>query len=152
MPKVLSRSLGAIEFLPGEQFVFPRGLPGFPCETAFLPVEVPDQFPLVYLQSLRTPDLTFVALPAKCVVADYQLSPNAEDLACIGLSKNAQPGPDVLCLALVCFEGNGAVTANLRAPIIINVKSRTGVQAIQSEDRYPFRYPLHTEKEATVCS
>jgi flagellar assembly factor FliW len=152
MPKAFSRSFGVIEYQPGEQFAFPRGLPGFPHETAFLPVEVPEQLPLLYLQSLRTPGLCFVALPVKCVVADYRLSPNAEDLAGIGLGEDIEPGPETLCLALVCFGEEGTATANLRAPIIINVKSRTGVQAIQSEDRYPFRYPLHTEKEATVCS
>jgi flagellar assembly factor FliW len=152
MPKVVSRNLGALEYQPGEQFVFPRGLPGFPRETAFLPIELPNQFPLVYLQSLRTPDLCFVALPVKCVLTDYQLSPIAEDLASIGLEQDSQPGPEMLCLALVCFGEEGTASANLRAPIIINVKSRTGVQSIQSEDRYPFRYPLQPEKEASVCS
>ena len=93
MPKVLSRSFGTIEFVPGEQFVFPVGLPGFPCETEFLPVEVPEQLPLVYLQSLRTSDLCFVAAPVNCLVADYQLSAHAEELTLIDLSPDAARGP-----------------------------------------------------------
>jgi flagellar assembly factor FliW len=147
MPKVLSRNFGAVEFAPGEQFVFPHGLPGFPGETAFLPVEIPDQLPLVYLQSLRTPDLCFVALPVNCLVADFQLSANAEDLSLIDLGPDAARGPQMLCLALLCFGDDGTAAANLRAPVIVNMHNRRGVQAIQNEDRYPIRFPLKAQRE-----
>lgn len=151
MPRVLSRKFGAVEYVAGEEFVFPHGLPGFPCETAFLPVEIPEQLPLVYLQSLRTPGLCFVALPARCIVAGFELAPNTQDLDAIGLGSDARPGPEMLCLALLCFREDGTVTANLRAPLVINVKSRVGIQMIQVEDRYPIRFPLQPEKEATMC-
>jgi flagellar assembly factor FliW len=151
MPKALSQNFGAVEYASGEEFVFPNGLPGFPSETTFLPVEIPEQFPLLYLQSLRSPDLCFVALPARCIVADYRLSPNPEDLASIGLGPDVQPGPDLLCLSLVCFGEDGSVAANLRAPIVINVKHRKGVQMIQAEDRYPIRFALEPELEVSMC-
>lgn len=147
MPKVPSRNFGAVEFAPGEQFVFPKGLPGFPAETAFLPVEVPDQLPLVYLQSMRTSDLCFVAAPVNCLVADYQLSANAEDLSLIDLGPDAVRGPQTLCLALVCFGEDGTAAANLRAPIVVNLRNRRGVQAIQNENRYPIRFPIGTPRE-----
>jgi flagellar assembly factor FliW len=148
MPKVYSRDFGAIDYQSGDPFVFPGGLPGFPNETAFLPVEVPEQIPLLYLQSLATPDLCFVSLPARCIVSDYDLSPNSDDYARIGLSPDVRPGPQMLCLALVCFTEDGSAAANLRAPIIINLQNRTGIQTIQSDDRYPIRFPLRPEKEA----
>lgn len=151
MPRVLSRHFGAVEYIAGEEFVFPHGLPGFPSETAFLPVEIPEQLPLVYLQSVRTPDLCFVALPARCIVADFELSTNREDLSCIGLAPDAQPGPEMLCLALLCFGEDGTVTANLRAPLVISVKRRMGVQTIQVEDRYPIRFRLQPYTEHAMC-
>jgi flagellar assembly factor FliW len=151
MPKVFSRHFGTLDYDSGEQFIFPNGLPGFPAQTAFLPVEVPDQLPVVYLQSLYTPELCFVSLPVRCIVADYELSPNGEDLARIGLEPNAQPGPEALCLALICFGEDGTADANLRAPLVINVKNHMGVQTLQAEDRYPIRYPLKAENEASPC-
>ena len=63
MPTVLSRNFGTIEYAVADQFTFPDGLPGFPAEIAFLPIEIPEQLPLLYIQSLRTPDLCFIALP-----------------------------------------------------------------------------------------
>jgi flagellar assembly factor FliW len=152
MPRILSRNFGALNYAPGEQFVFSEGLPGFPDETAFLPVQAPEQFPLLYLQSLQTPDLCFVTLPARCLVADYELSPESDALSLIGLGAEAQPGPEMLCLALLCFSEDGTASANLRAPLIVNVKNRMGVQMIQAEDRYPIRFPLKPEKGETVCS
>jgi len=152
MPRVNSQNFGAIEFIQGEQFVFANGLPGFPQETEFLPVEVPEQLPLLYLQSLRTPELCFAALPVKCILSDYELSTKAEDLACIGLNACVRPGPEMLCLALLCFGPDGTAAANLRAPIIINVRTRRGAQMIQNEDRYSIRFPLRTATEVTTCS
>ena len=151
MPKALSRNFGAVEYTSGEQFVFPNGLPGFLDETIFLPVEIPEQFPLLYLQSLRTPDLCFVTLPVNCILPDFQLSASAEDLACADLSPEVAIGRNILCLALVCFGEDGTPAANLRAPIVVNVKNRKGVQVVQNEERYPFRYPLEPEKEVQMC-
>lgn len=151
MPKVLSRNLGAVEFAPGEPFLFPKGLPGFPSEKDFLPVEVPEQLPLVYLQSLRTSDLCFVAAPVNCLVDDYRLSSDAGDLTLIGLGPDVVRDPQVLCLALLCFGEDGTATANLRAPIVVNLRNRHGVQAIQNEDRYPFRFPLQSGDGGSAC-
>jgi flagellar assembly factor FliW len=156
MPRVLSRSFGIVDYVAGEEFVFPTGLPGFSLETAFLPVEVPEQLPLVYLQSMRTPELCFVALPANCIVAGYLVSANPEDLETIRVNQDEpdgiHPGPETLCLALLCFSEDGTVTANLRAPLVVNLKSRIGVQMIQNDDRYPIRFLLETGEEVSVCS
>lgn len=152
MPKALSRNFGAVEFAPDEQFVFPNGLPGFPRETAFLPVEIPEQLPLVYLQSLQTSDLCFIALPVNCLVQDYRLSASAEDLALVDLRPEAVPGPDALCLAFLCVGEDGTATANLRAPVIVNLQNHRGVQAIQNEDRYPVRFVLGTREGGFECS
>jgi flagellar assembly factor FliW len=152
MPKALSRNFGAVEFAPDDRFVFPNGLPGFPRETAFLPVEIPEQLPLVYLQSLQTPDLCFLALPVNCLVPDYRLSASPEDLAVVDLPPNAVWGPGMLCLAFLCVGEDGAATANLRAPIVVNLQNRRGVQAIQNEDCYPIRFTIATQRGGSECS
>lgn len=150
MPTAFTRNFGAIEYQQAELFFFPQGLPGFADETKFLPVELPDQFPLVYLQSLRTPDLCFAALPVNSVITGYRLGVTAGDLEGIGLRPDVQVGTDMLCLALICFAEEGAA-ANLRAPVIINLKNRMAAQIIQNDDRYPIRFPLVPSTEVAVC-
>lgn len=151
MPTALSQYFGLIDYTEGQLFKFPDGLPAFPQETRFLPIEVPDHLPLVYLQSMATPELCFIALPAKCIVKDYQVEPQPGDLARIGLTEDTVSEPAALCLALLCFEQAGAV-ANLRAPIVVNLKDRSAVQLIQSEDHYPVRFPLQQDGEVRSCS
>lgn len=151
MSQALTSNFGVLEFDNETPFRFPCGLPGFPEEKTFLPIEIPEQFPLLYLQSLRTPELCFVTLPVKCVVSDYELAASRDDMASIGLGPDARPGPAMLCLVVICFSEDGTAAANLRAPILINVENRVGVQAIQSDDQYPIRYPLKAEKEPARC-
>lgn len=151
MSQALSSNFGTLEYDDEALFRFPGGLPGFPEEKAFLPVEIPEQFPLLYLQSPRTPELCFVTLPVQCVVSDYELASSREDIARIGLGPDARPGPTMLCLAVICFSEDGSAAANLRAPILINVENRLGVQTIQFDDQYPIRYPLKAEKEPATC-
>lgn len=142
MPRVLSRRFGTVEYAPGEEFVFPSGLPGFAGERCFLPVEVPEQLPLVYLQSVHTPELCFVAAPVSSVVDDYDPFANPEDLHLIGLAPEGVREKETLWLALLCVGGDGAATANLRAPVIVNLRNRKAVQSIREDDRYPFRFEL----------
>jgi flagellar assembly factor FliW len=153
MPKVHSRYFGPLEYSAAELFTFPEGLPGFAEETAFLPVEVPGQFPLVYLQSLLNPDLCFAAIPAPCLDSGYRINASPDELALTGLSPDSVPGPDALVLALICFADDGNAVANLRAPIVISIQSRRGVQIIQTDDRYPACFSLVPEtEEAATCS
>jgi flagellar assembly factor FliW len=153
MSKVQSRYFGLLEYTERDLFVFREGLPGFPLERSFLPVEIPDQFPLVYLQSLLNPNLCFIALPAPCLVSDYRPRVNPEDLAAIGITPDSVPGPGSLVLALICFTADGSAAANLRAPLLINTQSRCGVQAIQTDETYPVRFSLSSQRpESQACS
>jgi len=150
MSHLQSSTFGRVDYQADEPFRLIAGLAGFPGEEMFLPVQIPEQFPLLYLQSVLTPSLCFVALPVTSIDPHYELS-TAEELASIGLSADTQPGKNLLCLALVCFDENGGAAANLRAPILVNTTTRVAVQAVRSDDRYPIRHPLGASKEESSC-
>ena len=48
-------------------------------------------------------------------------------------------------------EGSDPV-ANLMSPIVVNLKIRKGIQAIQLGSPYSLRHPLAAEYEAASCS
>ncbi|MDZ4797991.1 MAG: flagellar assembly protein FliW [Bryobacteraceae bacterium] len=120
----------------------PLGLPGFESETGFLLIQLPGQYPLVYLQSLQSPDLCFPALPVRVADADYQLEVNDEDSGVLGVSTRPGIGSDVLCLALLAAEETGTATANLKAPLVVRIGTRIGVQCLNSAGDYLCRHPL----------
>lgn len=128
---IRSTHLGDIEWSPGCELLLPAGLPGFEDERRMIPVEVPLQRPLVFLQSLDNADTCFVSLPVRTICPSYELRLSEEDRATLLFEpeRELSIGADVLCLALlVPFENT--VQANLDAPVVINLHNRHCIQSV----------------------
>jgi len=144
MAKCLTKYFGAMQYDSEAVWRFPEGLPAFEAERTFIPIEHPTTRPLVYLQSLTTPEVCFVGLPVKSIVGDYKLELSEEDRELIGLSGEAalDPGADgILCLALITIREIGT-TANLMAPVVANLRTGQAVQAISPAGCYSHQHPL----------
>jgi len=130
---IRSTHLGDIEWNSGCELFLPGGLPGFEEEHRMIPVEVPAQRPLVFLQSLDNPDTCFVSLPVRTIDPGYRILLSEEDRSALVFETDRELsiGADVLCLALlVPFENT--VQANLNAPIVINLHNRHCIQALSA--------------------
>ena len=155
MSKILTAYFGELEFLESAVFRFPRGLPGFEGERAFLFVNQPQNNPLMFLQSIQDPKLCFVLLPILVADPAYRLQLEIEDMLTLHLSPQRQPriGEEVLCAAILRASESAAEspTANLLAPIVVNIKEQIGVQAIQVESQYSHRHPIQQGQEMVSC-
>jgi flagellar assembly factor FliW len=151
MPVARTTSFGQVSYDAGAVIEFPRGLPGFDRRRRFLAVRFPDSDPLVFLQSLEDAALCFITLPVLAIEPRYRLEVSAEDLVLVALPEGRRPriGEDVLCLAVISIHPEGP-TANLLAPVVVNLQNRRAVQAVAPEPRYSHRQPLG--QEAAVCS
>jgi len=140
-----TKYFGEMEQAEESGFHFPLGLPAFEGEKRFVPIELPGSEPLLFLQSAATPELCFLTFPILVVDPDYELALATEDRAAIGLEESGQPriGEDVLALALLSVRDGFPVTANLMAPVVVNLKSGEGVQAVRHDARYSFEQPVH---------
>ena len=154
MPSFPTTYFGELEYHSDSVFEFPSGIPGFEKHTCFLLVEQAQSHPLVFVQSLSSPDLCFIAVPVLVVDPQYRLELSEEDLASVELPSGAQPriGEDVVCLALVTVAENTDPTANMRSPLVLNLKKRVGVQIIHQDSGYSFRQPIQSREELTQCS
>lgn len=119
-----STRLGDLEWDPSSELFFPQGLPGFEAETRLIPVEIPAQRPLVYLQSATRSDLCFLALPAASIDPDFATDPRCEEVMAVS---DDRTGGDLLCLALL-VPSAGGVRTNLAAPVVIGLSTMRGVQ------------------------
>jgi flagellar assembly factor FliW len=144
MPRLETARFGWIEYNEDSALEFPTGLPAFEEERRFLLVQQPASRPLAFLQSLRQPGLAFLTLPVQLLVPDYRLALAPEDLASLGFPPDRQPviGRDIVCLAIVAATAGGGPTANLLAPVVINLKNRHGLQVIQSGSGYSHQHRL----------
>jgi len=152
MPVMQTKNFGTINYEPDSELEFPHGLPGFDDRRRFVAVRFAESDPLVYLQSLEDPALCFITMPVLAVDPRYRLKVTGDDLCQIGLTPARQPriGEDVFCLTVLAMREAGP-TANLLAPIVINLKTRRAVQAIAPESEYSHQYELMPQ-ESAVCS
>jgi flagellar assembly factor FliW len=144
MPSTETKYFGTMVYREESVFEFPWGLPAFEHEKHFVLIESPEHAPLVFLQSLADPGLCFLAFPILVVDRDYQLGIAPEDLAALELDTDRQPelGADVLVLALLSLHDGFSATANLMAPIVINLGTRRALQAIRCDSLYSYEHSL----------
>jgi flagellar assembly factor FliW len=123
--------------LPSLEFVAP--FPGFPGKTRFALVALDEAGLLYALRSLDDPTLRFLVVPPTPFFPAY--APEIDDVtaAMLGLSRAEQA---VVLLVLNPGDAPGAATANLLAPIVINVETRQAAQVVLAGHEYPVRAPL----------
>ena len=123
--------LGPIDWDPKCELRLPHGLPGFEQERRMLPVEIPAQRPLVFLQSLVQPDVCFVCMPVLVIDPAFALTFAEEERIILGIPQDDAPmiGRDVLCLGLLVPCGD-TVQVNLAAPIVISLLNSVCLQVV----------------------
>jgi len=153
MPTTATRFFEECEYDLEDVFSFPSGLPGFEDQRSFLFLKMPDSDPLMFLQSLTEPALCFILLPARVIVPDFEIELTGEERQELHLAAGIEPkiGVNILCGALVCSAPGSAPTANMLAPIVINLKDKIGMQVISSGSHYTCRHPLHFAETVSVC-
>ena len=123
---------------------------GFENETGFVLIQIPEQFPLTYIQSTRSPELCFLSLPVLAIEREYVLRLQPEDAACVGVASEPEIGREVLCLSLIATGENGP-TANLLAPVVVNLRTRSARQCINAAGPYAVRHTLCVEAEGVAA-
>ncbi|HWF09700.1 MAG TPA: flagellar assembly protein FliW [Bryobacteraceae bacterium] len=131
-PTICSPWLGEIRLHPDCEIFFPAGLPGFEDERRIAPVEIPAQRPLVYLQSVESERVCFVALPVYVIDRGFRLEIPEEERALLLLPEGRDPiiGEDVLCVLLLMPSGD-SVQVNLNSPVVINLHNKRGAQIVR---------------------
>jgi flagellar assembly factor FliW len=108
---------------------FPNGIPAFETETRF---RLTDREPLLFLESETNPELSFLLLPVALIDPDYRMAVSTEDQDAIGASDSSR----LMCLAVVTAAEDSPPTANLLAPVVVNLDSGRAVQAVRSDSVY----------------
>ena len=153
MPLVDTKYFGTLPYSEESVFDFPLGLPAFENERRFVPIELPEHAPLIFLQSLALRELCFLAFPILVVDREYRLAVSSEDLAVIDLDTARQPqlASEALVLVFVSLHDGFFATANLMAPIVVNLKTRRAIQAIRQDSAYSHQHPIAPKVREEAC-
>jgi flagellar assembly factor FliW len=151
MPLIETKYFGTMPYSAESVFEFPYGLPAFEQQHQFVFIEIAEYAPLVFLQSLNQPSLCFLALPVSSVDPEYRLEISSDDRAALQLEPQAPSGTEILALALLSMHDGFPATANLMAPIAVNVRTRRALQAIRMDQRYSHQHPVRCEDSSSIC-
>lgn len=125
-----------------EVVVFPHGLPGFE-ECRSFAVFAANAAPFQWLTSVEGPAASFLTVDPRAVLPGYRYSLSPADLSRL----RATDTTPLLWLAVVLVEADGTVSANLRAPIVINPETMTGQQVMPQDTLYPLRHVIFSPSE-----
>jgi flagellar assembly factor FliW len=131
-----TRSATVVEDIPVIDMIAP--MPGFPDHQRFALVQLDEAGVLCSLQSVEDPELRFLVVPPSAFFPDY--APVIDDAT---VSELGIASADDAIVLLVVNPGDdaGAATANLLAPVVVNLATRQGGQVVLDED-LPIRAPL----------
>lgn len=143
-----TRYFGQIDYDEADILRFPQGLFGFEDETAFLLLPFAgSEGTLLSLQSVRTPELAFVAMNPFALCPGYAPVLAPEELRALGAADSRE-----LCYFVLCVVKTpvGQSTVNLKCPIAVNDGTRAAMQVILESEAYGMRHPLSefSKKEA----
>jgi len=119
---------------------FADGLVGFPEARRFVLVQWGDQdSPFSLLRCVELEGLEFLVVPPQVFFPDYH--PELDDAAADDLAVTS--ADDALVLVIVTVgEPLEESTANLLGPLVVNLHTRKGIQAVLAPDRYRTRERL----------
>jgi flagellar assembly factor FliW len=119
---------------------FANGLPGFPGERRFALVRWgASEGPYSLMVDLDDPEVRFLVMPPHLVYPDYVV--DIDDA--IATKVHLERAEDCLLLVIVTLTGRPEdATANLLGPVVINLSTREGTQAVLAESGYSTRTPL----------
>lgn len=133
---------GTVSATETDIITFPEGLVGFSNMTQFVLLDDPNDEIFAWLQSCQDPKLAFPILEPELFLKDYKVSLGKHELE----SLKAAEAKGLRYLTIVTIpEDITQMTANLKAPIVVNVKQRLARQVVAQENDYPIKFPVFGE-------
>jgi flagellar assembly factor FliW len=127
----------------------PNGVLGFPEYKKFCLVDPGDDTLILWLQSLENPEIAFPVLEPKIFKTDYTARLSAAELRELKLENVNQ---SAVFSILTIPEDVSLMTANLKAPLVINLNGQIARQVVLQENEYTIKHPMFKELKAHLLT
>lgn len=135
-----TRNFGDIEVPQDKVIHIKGGIPGLDCMRRCFLVKVEDTLPIYWLQSVEDGS---IALPViNPLVVDGAYAPQVEDSLLAELALDREEDLLIVNVAVIPRDVKH-MTANMAAPILINIERNIGRQVVLDEGAYPMRLPIY---------
>ena len=134
--KIRTKPYGEIEVDEKQRLTFPEGIIGFEGIGDYFLIDSKEG-PFYWLQSAQHAELAFLLINPRLFLDDYKLQVRSEEIQLL----QPEAEDDLLDFAIVTVpEDPDKISANLMGPVIVNRKTRVGMQVISENDAYGVKH------------
>jgi flagellar assembly factor FliW len=140
--KVKTTRFGEIEVKKEDLIELPSGLIGFPELKRYVLLDHDKDSPFKWLQSLDDGAIAFVLVNPLLFKPDYTVEVTESEVTDLDLKSEE----DAVISVIITIPSNPQnMTANLKAPLVFNLKNRCGKQLVVSSSAYTTRHNIMEE-------
>jgi len=140
--KVKTTRFGEIEVKDEDVINLPSGLIGFPELKRYILLDHDKESPFKWLQSLDDGAIAFVLINPLLFKPDYTVEVSEGEVSDLTIEAEE----DAVISVIITMPSNPQnMTANLKAPLIFNLKNRLGKQVILNNSEYTTRHNIMEE-------
>jgi flagellar assembly factor FliW len=138
---------GLVSITSDDVIHFPEGLLGFNELRRFVLLDDPSDEIFAWLQSCEEPGIAFPLLEPELFTNGYSVQLTKHDMEILGLASRE----GARCFSVITIPQDPTqMTANLKAPIVINVAKRTARQCVLQDNQLNIREPIFTRLQQRV--
>ncbi len=142
--KIMTRDFGKIEVDKSDIISFESGLPGFEGLRDFILLPLAEESPFIIMQAVEDSDVAFVTVEPGNLIQNYEFEISDK----VEKNLKIESISNLLILNIITLKDKIEMsTANLSAPIVINLEEKLGQQVILDDQRYQVRYKIFDTAE-----
>jgi flagellar assembly factor FliW len=140
MQKFKTFRFGELEYQEQDVITLSDGLVGMPNLKNWIILDMGDDVPLKWFQSLDRGDFGFPVTQPYLFHDDYDIKLNKPDLIRMGSTDSSE----VVTLIITTIHPGGAkVTGNMLAPLVVDTETRRGMQLTIEDTRFGLRQEIN---------
>lgn len=145
--KIQTSRFGVVELSSDDIIDFPEGILGFNSLRKFVLLDDPNDDIFAWLQSCEEPAIAFPVLEPELFTQNFEVHLSKNDLEAIRLNSNE----GFRAFSIITIPQDPTqMTANMKAPVIINVSRRLGRQCVLQDNQLAIREPIFAKLQQRV--
>lgn len=144
---ITTTRFGKVQIAQEDIINFSEGILGFNDLRRFVILDDPNDEIFAWLQSCEMPDVAFPVLEPEIFADEYKPILTKMDIESLKLESGQYPR----AIAIVTIPDDPTqMTANLKAPILVNIKLRMARQCVLQDNSLQIREPIFTKLQQRV--
>lgn len=144
--RIENSKLGDVEIPDAKIITLAEGMPGFSDARRCVILDTRPGADFKWMLFVDRPELAFVVADPFAFFPDYEAPMGERELGAVGFSE----GDELALLSVVTVRGRRKedTTFNLRAPVVVNLRTQSGMQFVLKDEKWGIRVPIPVSAKA----